>query len=106
MEKRKIRFVDPARLYGMIKEELDAAYFEVMSKGDLIDRQQLKSFEENLAKAEHHLARFGEQGVLNQIGGDAVPAADGTTFETISPVARSRPRSQPRSTSASQFERR
>lgn len=50
MEKRKIRFVDPARLYGMIKEELDAAYFEVMSKGDLIDRQQLKSFEENLAK--------------------------------------------------------
>lgn len=46
----------------------------------------MSSFEENLAKAEHHLARFGEQGVLNQIGGDAVPAADGTTFETISPV--------------------
>jgi len=29
---------------------LDAAYFEVMSKGDLIDRGQLKSFESNLAK--------------------------------------------------------
>jgi len=50
MEKRKVKFVDPARLYGMIKEELDAAYFEVMSKGDLIDRQQLKNFEENLAR--------------------------------------------------------
>ncbi len=50
MEKRKVRFVDPAKLYRMIKEELDNAYFEVMSKGDLIDRGQLKSFEENLAK--------------------------------------------------------
>ena len=46
----KVKFVDPARLYGMIKEEIDAAYFEVMLKGDLIDRQHLKSFEENLAK--------------------------------------------------------
>lgn len=50
MEKRKVRFVEPAKLYNMIKDELDAAYFEVMSKGDLIDRQQLKSFEENLAR--------------------------------------------------------
>ncbi|HRS54366.1 MAG TPA: aminotransferase class I/II-fold pyridoxal phosphate-dependent enzyme, partial [Bacteroidales bacterium] len=50
MEKRKVRFVEPAKLYQMIKEELDAAYFEVMSKGDLIDRQQLKNFENNLAK--------------------------------------------------------
>jgi len=33
----------------MIKDELDAAYFEIMSNGDLIDRGQLKSFEENLA---------------------------------------------------------
>jgi len=34
----------------MIKDEIDAAYFEVMSKGDLINRAQLKSFEKNLAK--------------------------------------------------------
>ena len=46
---RKVKFVEPARLYNMIKEELDAAYFEVMSKGDLIDRGQLRSFEEHLA---------------------------------------------------------
>lgn len=46
----KVRFVDPARNYAMIKEEIDAAYFEVMSKGDLIMRGQLKQFEENLAK--------------------------------------------------------
>lgn len=45
----KIRFVDPVKVYQMIKEELDAAYFEVMTKGDLIDREQLKSFERNLA---------------------------------------------------------
>ena len=45
----KVKFVEPAKVYRMIKKELDAAYFEVMSKGDLIDRGQLKSFENNLA---------------------------------------------------------
>lgn len=45
----KVRFVDPGRLYQTIKAELDAAYFEVMARGDLIDREQLKTFEENLA---------------------------------------------------------
>ncbi len=45
----KVRFVEPVKTYEMIKQELDAAYFEVMSKGDLIDRGQLRSFEENLA---------------------------------------------------------
>jgi dTDP-4-amino-4,6-dideoxygalactose transaminase len=45
----KVKFVDPGRLYQMIKPELDAAFFEVMTKGDLIDRGQLKRFEENLA---------------------------------------------------------
>jgi 5-carboxymethyl-2-hydroxymuconic-semialdehyde dehydrogenase len=41
---------------------------------------------ENIAKAERYLARFTQHGVLNRIGGDDVPAADGATFETISPV--------------------
>ena len=45
----KVRFVNPVLNYQMIKDEIDAAYFDVMSKGDLIDRGQLKSFEENLA---------------------------------------------------------
>jgi hypothetical protein len=44
---RKVRFVDPVKVYLMIKDEIDAAYFEVMEKGDLIDRGQLKSFEKN-----------------------------------------------------------
>jgi hypothetical protein len=43
MTMRRIRFVEPAKVYRMIKGELDAAYFEVMEKGDLIDRGQLKS---------------------------------------------------------------
>ncbi|TPM29158.1 5-carboxymethyl-2-hydroxymuconate semialdehyde dehydrogenase [Mesorhizobium sp. B2-3-5] len=42
--------------------------------------------EGNLKKAEAYLARFKSDGVLNQIGGEAVPAADGSTFETLSPV--------------------
>jgi len=49
IRKRKVKFVEPAKVYRMIKDELDAAYFEVMDKGDLIDRGQLKSFETNLA---------------------------------------------------------
>jgi len=47
---QKVRFVEPAKVYRMIKDELDAAYFDVMSKGELIDRGHLRSFEENLAK--------------------------------------------------------
>ena len=47
---RKVRFVEPAKVYGMIKDELDAAYFDVMSKGELIDRSHLRSFEANLAE--------------------------------------------------------
>ncbi|MCE5315630.1 MAG: DegT/DnrJ/EryC1/StrS family aminotransferase [Armatimonadota bacterium] len=46
----KIPFVNAARNYQLIKNEIDQAYFEVMTKGDLIMRGQLKSFEENLAK--------------------------------------------------------
>ena len=46
----RVRFVDPAKNYAMIKDEIDAAYFEVMSKGDLVCRGQLASFEENLAR--------------------------------------------------------
>lgn len=46
---KKVPFVAPSRIYQKYKSELDSAYFEVMSKGDLIDRDQLKSFESNLA---------------------------------------------------------
>jgi dTDP-4-amino-4,6-dideoxygalactose transaminase len=45
----KVPFVEPAKIYRMIKDELDAVYFDVMEKGDLIDRDQLKRFEKNLA---------------------------------------------------------
>jgi dTDP-4-amino-4,6-dideoxygalactose transaminase len=46
----RVRFVNPGKNYLLIKDELDAAYFNVMTKGDLIDRGQLRSFEENLAR--------------------------------------------------------
>ena len=42
----------------------------------------MPALEANLAKADKYLARFREDGVLNQIGGEALPASDGTTFET------------------------
>jgi 5-carboxymethyl-2-hydroxymuconic-semialdehyde dehydrogenase len=38
------------------------------------------------AKLERYLARFRDTGVLNQIGGEARPAASGTTFDNHSPV--------------------
>lgn len=46
----KVRFVNPGLLYSELKDELDAAYFDVMSRGELIDREHLKNFESNLAK--------------------------------------------------------
>lgn len=46
----------------------------------------MSTLQENIAKAEAYLARFREKGVLNRIGGEDVAAADGSTFETISPV--------------------
>jgi dTDP-4-amino-4,6-dideoxygalactose transaminase len=46
----QVPFVAPSRIYRKLKKELDAAYFEVMSSGDLIDRKHLKSFETNLAR--------------------------------------------------------
>ncbi|MFM2282246.1 MAG: 5-carboxymethyl-2-hydroxymuconate semialdehyde dehydrogenase, partial [Pseudomonadota bacterium] len=45
----------------------------------------MSQLEENIEKARTYLAKFGDT-VLNRIGGDDVPAEDGTTFETISPV--------------------
>ena len=46
----------------------------------------MSALEANLAKAEQYLARFRKDGLQNQIGGAAVPACDGTSFETMSPV--------------------
>ncbi|WP_157018195.1 5-carboxymethyl-2-hydroxymuconate semialdehyde dehydrogenase [Mesorhizobium xinjiangense] len=46
----------------------------------------MPTMNDNLAKAETYLERFRKDGVLNQVGGQAVPAASGRTFETISPV--------------------
>ncbi|HRS17181.1 MAG TPA: DegT/DnrJ/EryC1/StrS family aminotransferase [Thermoanaerobaculaceae bacterium] len=42
--------MNPAKNYRMIKDEIDAAYFDVVSNGELIDRRHLRRFEENLAK--------------------------------------------------------
>ena len=46
---KKVKFVNPVRLYGMIKNEIDAAYFDVMNKGAFINQQHLWDFEKNLA---------------------------------------------------------
>ena len=46
----------------------------------------MSKLQENLAKAETYLARFRQTGVLNRIAGEDTAAADGATFETVSPV--------------------
>ncbi len=45
----KVPFVDPRTHYQRLKSEIDAAIIDCLSKGDLIYRQQLQDFEENLA---------------------------------------------------------
>lgn len=47
---RQVRFVNPGKLYRTIKDELDAAYFDVMETGQLIDRHHLSEFEQHLAE--------------------------------------------------------
>jgi dTDP-4-amino-4,6-dideoxygalactose transaminase len=49
MTPKKVPFVNPPRAYARIKPEIDQAYFDVMTKGDLIDRGQLRDFERDLA---------------------------------------------------------
>lgn len=46
----------------------------------------MPTFEDNLTKAQTYLERFRKDGVMNHIGGESLPAADGETFEVISPV--------------------
>ncbi|PKK90105.1 MAG: hypothetical protein CVV64_11350 [Candidatus Wallbacteria bacterium HGW-Wallbacteria-1] len=45
-----VRFVNPQRTYQNLKCEIDAAYFDCMSKGAFIDQKHLKDFEKNLAE--------------------------------------------------------
>ncbi len=46
----------------------------------------MTKLDDNIARATGFLQRFAQKGVLNHIGGQAVPAASGKTFEIISPV--------------------
>jgi len=49
-ESPRIPFANPRRAYARLKDELDAAYRDVMEHGDLVDRRQLRGFESDLAK--------------------------------------------------------
>ena len=46
----RVPFVDPKEHYCRLKPEIDAAIIECLSRGDLIDRGDLRSFEESFAK--------------------------------------------------------
>lgn len=46
----------------------------------------MTKLDDNIARASGFLGRFAKAGVLNHIGGQAVAAASGRTFEIISPV--------------------
>jgi len=45
----RVPFVDPKKHYARLKAEIDAAIVDCLSRGDLVLRQQLRDFEENLA---------------------------------------------------------
>ena len=50
-----------------------------------LTENRMSKLDENIAKAKAYLAKF-ENGVMNRINGEDVWAADGSTYETISPV--------------------
>ena len=45
----EVPFVDPGKHYRNLKDEIDSAITDCLSRGDLIMRQQLKDYEEHLA---------------------------------------------------------
>src|SRR5215471_7007414 len=45
----RVPFVDPRAHYRKLKNEIDSAITDCLTKGDLVYRQQLKQFEERLA---------------------------------------------------------
>jgi len=45
----EVPFVDPRAHYARLKEEIDAAITECLTRGDLVYRQQLRTFEEHFA---------------------------------------------------------
>ena len=45
----KVPYVNPGEHYRRLKPEIDATFIDVLSRGDLIYRSDLKRFEENLA---------------------------------------------------------
>jgi dTDP-4-amino-4,6-dideoxygalactose transaminase len=45
----KARFVEPDVYYRRLKPEVDVTIQDVLAKGDLIYRSQLREFEKNLA---------------------------------------------------------
>lgn len=45
----RIPFVNPSKHYSNLKDEIDGAIIDCLSKGDLILRSQLKNFEEHFA---------------------------------------------------------
>jgi dTDP-4-amino-4,6-dideoxygalactose transaminase len=47
---RRVPFVDPRKAYAAIKDEIDAAYTDVMTNGELIDRRHLKEFKARLTE--------------------------------------------------------
>jgi 5-carboxymethyl-2-hydroxymuconic-semialdehyde dehydrogenase len=50
------------------------------------DEEMMNILDDNIKQAETYLGRFKREGVLNHINGEAVAAADGSTFDILSPV--------------------
>jgi len=45
----QVPFVDPRTHYARLKREIDAAIVDCLTRGDLVYRQQLRTFEEHFA---------------------------------------------------------
>lgn len=46
----KVPFIDPRSHYAKLKPEIDGAIIDCLANGDLVNRQQLKDFEQHLAE--------------------------------------------------------
>jgi dTDP-4-amino-4,6-dideoxygalactose transaminase len=92
----RVPFVDPRAHYQKLKQEMDAAITDCLSKGDLIYRQQLRDFENHLASfvgvryavgvnSGYHALHFSLLGAGVQPGDEVITVAH-TFVATVSAI--------------------
>ena len=96
----RVPFVDPREHYRRLKPEIDAAFTDTLSRGDLVLRQQLRDFERHFAEFVGTRYAVGVNSGYHALHFSLLAAGIGPGDEVITVATRSRRRCRRSSTSA------